>query len=186
MTAATTAVTFSTTLSIPICLPVHSPVCKFFDTICTCATEKAHPNTYSVQKTVSQASNGWKLTKLCLELDLFLWVFFLPINTAMISCKNNPSRHPPRERKIPGSNPSCAGVFTGSSHTSDLKIGTPVATLPGAWRYRVSTRTGCPGVSILWLGEVEHWICNFYLSVAARKIVCADLSLRYTLPLLGR
>ena len=40
-------------------------------------------------------------------------------------------------------------VFPGSSHTSDLKIGTPVATLPGAWRYRVSAGTGRPGVSIL-------------------------------------
>ena len=39
--------------------------------------------------------------------------------------------------------------FSGSSHTSDLKIGTPVATLPGAWRYRVSAGTGRPGVSIL-------------------------------------
>ena len=39
--------------------------------------------------------------------------------------------------------------FLGSSHTSDLNIGTPVATLPGAWRYRVSTGTGRPGVSIL-------------------------------------
>ena len=39
--------------------------------------------------------------------------------------------------------------FSGSSHTSDLKIGSPVATLPGAWRYRVSTGTGRPGVSIL-------------------------------------
>ena len=29
------------------------------------------------------------------------------------------------------------------------KLGTPVATLPGAWRYRVSARTGWPGVSIL-------------------------------------
>ena len=29
------------------------------------------------------------------------------------------------------------------------KIGTPVATLPGAWRYRVSIGTGRPGVSIL-------------------------------------
>ena len=56
-------------------------------------------------------------------------------------------RRPPRERKIPGSNP--AGTFSGSSHTSDLKIGTPVATLPGAWLYRVSTGTGRPGVSIL-------------------------------------
>ena len=39
--------------------------------------------------------------------------------------------------------------FSGSSHTSDLKIGTPVAILPGAWRYRVSAGTGWPGVSIL-------------------------------------
>ena len=39
--------------------------------------------------------------------------------------------------------------LSGSSHTSDSKIGIPVATLPGAWRYRVSTGTGRPGVSIL-------------------------------------
>ena len=39
--------------------------------------------------------------------------------------------------------------FSGSSHTSDLNIGTPVATLPGAWQYRVSAGTGRPGVSIL-------------------------------------
>ena len=58
-------------------------------------------------------------------------------------------RRPPRERKIPGSNPACAGIFSGSSHTSDSKIGTPVATLPGAWHYRVSAGTGRPGVSIL-------------------------------------
>ena len=57
--------------------------------------------------------------------------------------------------------------YSGSSHTSDLKIGTPVAALPGAWRYGVSTGTGRPGVSILWLGEVERLICNFCLSVAA-------------------
>ena len=44
-------------------------------------------------------------------------------------------------------------------------------TLPCAWRYRVSAGTGWPGVSILWLGGMESWICNFYLSVAARKIV---------------
>ena len=73
-----------------------------------------------------------------------------------------------------------------SSHTSDLKIGTPVASLPGAWHYRVSAETGRPGVSILLLGEVERLICNFYPSVAARKIVCADPSLRYTSMLLGR
>ena len=39
--------------------------------------------------------------------------------------------------------------FSGSSHTSDLNASTPVATLPGAWRYRVSAGTGWPGVSIL-------------------------------------
>ena len=54
------------------------------------------------------------------------------------------------------------------------------------WRYRVSTGTGWPGVSILWLGEVESLICNFYLSVAARKLVWADPSLRYTSLLLER
>ena len=39
--------------------------------------------------------------------------------------------------------------FSGSSHIGDFKIGTPVATLAGAWRYRVSYGTGRPGVSIL-------------------------------------
>ena len=39
--------------------------------------------------------------------------------------------------------------FSGSSYTSDLEIGTPVATLSGTWRYRVSAGTGRPGVSIL-------------------------------------
>ena len=60
-------------------------------------------------------------------------------------------RRLPWERKVSGSNPACAGIFSGSSHTSDLNIGTPVATLPGSWRYRVSAGTGRPGVSILWV-----------------------------------
>ena len=77
-------------------------------------------------------------------------------------------------------------AFSGSSHTRDSKIGTPLAIVPGAWRYRVSAGTGRPGVRILWLGEVESWICGFYLSVAARQIVIADPSLRYTSLLLGR
>ena len=58
-------------------------------------------------------------------------------------------RCPPREQKIPGSDPACAETFPASSYTSDLKIGTPVATLPGALRYRVRAGTGRPGVSIL-------------------------------------
>ena len=62
------------------------------------------------------------------------------------------------------------GIFPGSSHTGDLKLGTPAATLPGEWRYRVSAGTGWPGVSILYT-EMDSLICNFYLSVAARKFV---------------
>ena len=38
-------------------------------------------------------------------------------------------RRPPPERKVPGSNPACAGIFSGSSHTSDLKIGYPARRL---------------------------------------------------------
>ena len=37
--------------------------------------------------------------------------------------------------------------FSGSNHTSDFKIGTPVATLPVAWHRMVSAGTGrsrCP------------------------------------------
>ena len=69
---------------------------------------------------------------------------------------------------------------------SDIKSGTPVATLPGTWHQRVSARTGWPDVSILWLGEMESLVCSFYLSVAARKIVWANPSLRYTCMLLER
>ena len=61
--------------------------------------------------------------------------------------------------------------FPGSSHSSDLRIGTPVATLPGAWRYRISAGAGRPGVSILLLGEMESLVCNFYLGVAALTLV---------------
>ena len=91
-------------------------------------------------------------------------------------------------RQLPRQAPSVVGVgvvtigfcdwvekevkdFAGSSHTSDLKIDTPVAALPGAWRYRISAGTGRPGVSILQLGEVESLICNFCLGVKARTIV---------------
>ena len=39
--------------------------------------------------------------------------------------------------------------ISGLSHTSDFRIGTLVAILPGAWRDRVSAGTGQSGVSIL-------------------------------------
>ena len=37
---------------------------------------------------------------------------------------------------------SRCGDLSRVSHTSDLKGGAPVATLPGVWRFRVSARTG--------------------------------------------
>ena len=58
--------------------------------------------------------------------------------------------------KAPASRPADPGFdsrllrdFSRSSHTSVLKIGSPVATLPGAWRYGVRAGTGRPGVSTL-------------------------------------
>ena len=41
------------------------------------------------------------------------------------------------------------GSFSWSSHTSHFKIGTPVATLPGTWCYRISVGTGRPGIGTL-------------------------------------
>ena len=41
------------------------------------------------------------------------------------------------------------GNSSGTSHTSDLKIGTLVADLPSAWHCRVTAGTGWPSVSIL-------------------------------------
>ena len=71
-------------------------------------------------------------------------------------------RRPPRERKIRGSNPTCDGIFRIKSfrwlknwHSS----GYPARRLA----FWVSTGTGRPGVNILWLGELESLICNFYL-----------------------
>ena len=66
------------------------------------------------------------------------------------------------------------GDFSGLSHTSDFDFVPAVATLPGTRRCRVSTGTGWPGVSILWLGETESLMCNFCLSVAAGTNICAD------------
>ena len=39
--------------------------------------------------------------------------------------------------------------FSRASHTSDLEIVTPVATLPGTWHYRVSAGNGQPSVSFI-------------------------------------
>ena len=62
--------------------------------------------------------------------------------------------------------------FSVLSHTSDLKIGTQMATLLGTW---------WPGVSILWLGEMKSLVCNFYLSVALAARTLTSMLLPRTL-----
>ena len=90
-------------------------------------------------------------------------------------------RRPPPEQKIPGSNPAWHRIFAGSSHTSDSKIGTPVVTLPGAWRYRVSAGTG--GLVSVYCDWVR-WNVWSASSIPVCTIVWADPSLRYTSMLL--
>ena len=75
--------------------------------------------------------------------------------------------------------------FSRTSHTSYLKIDSPVAAVSGVCHCRVSAGTGQLRVSILWLGEVERLVCSFYLSVEACKVVFADPSLEYTSVLVG-
>ena len=62
--------------------------------------------------------------------------------------------------------PGLIPAFGTDLFAGNLKIGTPVATLQNDWRYGVIAVTGRPGVSILWLGEIQRLICKFYLSVA--------------------
>ena len=50
--------------------------------------------------------------------------------------------------------PLAVGFFWVESYQWLKKLGTPVATLPGAWHYRIRAGTGWLGVSILWLGEI--------------------------------
>ena len=52
------------------------------------------------------------------------------------------------------------------SHTMTSRV----TTLPWTWRDRISTRGGWSGVRTLPLGQMVRWICDFYLSVAARTV----------------
>ena len=69
--------------------------------------------------------------------------------------------------------------------SSDRNCGAPVATLPGAWRFRVSAGTGWVRVSMLLLDEIASLICNF-LSQCGSTYNCLSRPVRYTGILLGR
>ena len=77
-----------------------------------------------------------------------------PLFSGLSPCVPGPPRWPSVKASAsgaedPGFESRLRRDFSGSSHTGDLKIGTPAATLPGAWHSRVSAGTGKPGVSIL-------------------------------------
>ena len=73
-------------------------------------------------------------------------------------------RRPPQERHTWVRFLLHCGSFSRSSHTSDWKVGSPVAVLLGTWHCRISPGTGWPRVCILWLGEIESLMCS-YISV---------------------
>ena len=60
---------------------------------------------------------------------------------------------------------ACQIYVMEDSHVRDSEIGALLDTLWDACQYRVSVRTGFPGVGILLMGEVVSLICNLYLRV---------------------
>ena len=101
---------------------------------------------------------GWPIERLlehpehCL-LHFFKWVhilrWYLPHRWPMVRC-------PLRERQACVRFSLCRGSFP-----SDLKVGSKTGYQARHWRYRVSAGTGLPGISILWLGEIERLSGNF-------------------------
>ena len=51
-----------------------------------------------------------------------------------------------------------------------------VASVPGAWHYRISAGTCWPGVSVLWLSEVAKLILDLYVTWFALHFHCAPLA----------
>ena len=76
------------------------------------------------------------------------------------------------KQKIRCVNPAGDRIFPGRVMpvTSELALQWLPCQAPGV----VVSALGLVGpVSVYWLGEVESWIRSFYLSVAARKIICS-------------
>ena len=58
--------------------------------------------------------------------------------------------------------------------------------MPGAWRCKVSARTGLPSVSTQWLGETASLTSNLHYSVVANMYHCLSRSIHEILLLLLR
>ena len=86
-----------------------------------------------------------------------------------LKCQSSSDGHSDHSALCPKIKPRFPCRFSSRfSHTSDLGIGTLVAPKSDAFHYRVSTRTGWPGVRVMCFGEIANFICNFCLNVAAR------------------
>ena len=79
-----------------------------------------------------------------------------------------------------------AGLVVKTSESRAADLGSILTCAVDFFPGRVIPVTGQPGVSVLWLGEIESLMCNCYLSVVTRTLVWADPSLRYSSMLLGR
>ena len=81
-------------------------------------------------------------TPTCMHILVYGWLYAYRLVGLVVKASASGEEDPGFESQL-------RRDFSGSSHTSDLKIGTPVATLPDSWHYRVSAGIGRPGISIL-------------------------------------
>ena len=148
-----------------------------------------------IRRIPSRLHSEWIL----LEMSRFFYVKFSsvcpPVCSLSLSLNLPPPPPPPalslslsfhrRVVRCPLPERETRGSFSLVESNPWLQNGTLMATLPGTRRYRINVRSDRPGVSILWLSETASLICSC-LIVAARVIVSAGPSLRYTSMLLGR
>ena len=111
-----------------------------------CCTRCAAFRSKQQQQNIKQNRNYRKSVTASHRVDSLCGVSCSVNHHAVLQFAWSQGGRPPRwpSGKASASRAEDTGIFSGSSHTSDLKTDTPVATLPGAWHYRVSAGTGCP------------------------------------------
>ena len=115
--------TLFTAVNQPVCSDGHPP-CLIFSTCFeqlsdTCI--QAYFNDYLTHLTMKTSHpssfDSWPMPSLLAYKSLIHW-YKLYFKDRLVGLA---ARRPPRKRKIPGLNPACAGILSGSSHTSDSK-----------------------------------------------------------------
>ena len=97
-------------------------------------------NTYILHHTLELLAVSMLLTVKIAAEETAVNILFLLVGL-VVKAYASRAEDPGFESRLPG-------IFRGQVITSDLKIGTPVATLPGVWRYGVSAGIGWFGVCI--------------------------------------